>query len=107
MAGSDRVVRVIDGRKLVLVMPAYNAEATLERTVAEVPKIVDHLILVDVDVRRENFRAVFPNTQFVAVSTQHDYDRYAAHGHHPPKWAYTHTQEHWRSAALPICTIFQ
>jgi glycosyltransferase involved in cell wall biosynthesis len=38
---------VIDGRKLVLVMPAYNAEATLERTVAEVPKMVDHLILVD------------------------------------------------------------
>lgn len=38
---------MIDGRKLVLVMPAYNAEATLERTVADVPKIVDHLILVD------------------------------------------------------------
>ena len=40
-------MRVIDGRKLVLVMPAYNAELTLERTVAEVPKVVDHLILVD------------------------------------------------------------
>jgi glycosyltransferase involved in cell wall biosynthesis len=40
-------VRVIDGCKLVLVMPAYNAEATLERTVAEVPKMVDRVILVD------------------------------------------------------------
>jgi len=47
VASGDTVARVIDGRKLVLVMPAYNAEATLERTVTEVPKIVDHLILVD------------------------------------------------------------
>jgi glycosyltransferase involved in cell wall biosynthesis len=38
---------VIEGSKLVLVMPAYNAEATLERTVAEIPKIVDQVILVD------------------------------------------------------------
>lgn len=38
---------MIEGRKLVLVMPAYNAEATLARTVAEVPKMVDQIILVD------------------------------------------------------------
>lgn len=38
---------MIDGSKLVLVMPAYNAEATLVRTVAEVPKIVDQIIVVD------------------------------------------------------------
>jgi glycosyltransferase involved in cell wall biosynthesis len=42
-----RMKSVIDGRKLVLVMPAYNAEATLERTVAEIPKVVDQIILVD------------------------------------------------------------
>jgi glycosyltransferase involved in cell wall biosynthesis len=40
-------LHVIDGNKLVLVMPAFNAEATLERTVAEIPKIVDQIILVD------------------------------------------------------------
>jgi len=28
-------------------MPAYNAEATLQQTVAEIPKLVDHVILVD------------------------------------------------------------
>jgi len=38
---------VIDGCKLVLVMPAYNAEPTLEQTVAEIPKLVDQVILVD------------------------------------------------------------
>jgi glycosyltransferase involved in cell wall biosynthesis len=38
---------VIDGRKLVLVMPAYNAQGTLERTVADVPASVDHIIVVD------------------------------------------------------------
>jgi len=41
------MLSVIDGNKLVLVMPAYNAEATLERTVAEIPKMVDQVILVD------------------------------------------------------------
>ncbi|NDD92594.1 glycosyltransferase family 2 protein, partial [bacterium] len=36
------------GKKVVVVMPAYNAEKTLERTVAEVDRsIVDEIILVD------------------------------------------------------------
>jgi glycosyltransferase involved in cell wall biosynthesis len=38
---------VIEGKQLVLVMPAFNAEATLARTVAEVPEMVDQIILVD------------------------------------------------------------
>jgi glycosyltransferase involved in cell wall biosynthesis len=36
------------GRRLIIVMPAYNAALTLERTYADVPKeIVDRVILVD------------------------------------------------------------
>jgi len=36
------------GKKIVVVMPAYNAAATLERTLGEMPMdIVDHIILVD------------------------------------------------------------
>ena len=38
---------MIDGKKVVVVMPAYNAAQTLERTVAEVPALVDDIILVD------------------------------------------------------------
>jgi glycosyltransferase involved in cell wall biosynthesis len=39
---------MIHGKKVVVVMPAYNAERTLERTVAEVPRdIVDEIILTD------------------------------------------------------------
>jgi len=38
---------MIDGKKIVVVMPAYNAAQTLERTVAEVPALVDDIILVD------------------------------------------------------------
>jgi len=38
---------VIEGKKVVVVMPAYNAAKTLERTVAEVPSLVDQIILVD------------------------------------------------------------
>jgi glycosyltransferase involved in cell wall biosynthesis len=38
---------VIDGKKIVVVMPAYNAEKTLEKTVAEIPTLVDEIIVVD------------------------------------------------------------
>ena len=39
---------MIHGKKIVVVMPAYNAEKTLEKTYAEIPMdIVDDVILTD------------------------------------------------------------
>jgi glycosyltransferase involved in cell wall biosynthesis len=39
---------MINGFKVVVIMPAYNAEQTLARTYADIPKdLVDHIILVD------------------------------------------------------------
>ncbi len=39
---------MLNGKKIVVVMPAYNAERTLQRTYAEIPHaIVDEIILVD------------------------------------------------------------
>jgi glycosyltransferase involved in cell wall biosynthesis len=38
---------MINGRHVVVVMPAYNASKTLERTVHELPDLVDNRILVD------------------------------------------------------------
>jgi glycosyltransferase involved in cell wall biosynthesis len=39
---------MLNGKKVVVVMPAYNAEKTLERTYREIPfEIVDDVILVD------------------------------------------------------------
>jgi glycosyltransferase involved in cell wall biosynthesis len=38
---------MINGKKVVVVMPAYNASKTLEQTVRELPDIVDATILVD------------------------------------------------------------
>lgn len=38
---------MIDGKRIAVVMPAYNAEKTLEKTVRELPAIVDFKILVD------------------------------------------------------------
>lgn len=39
---------MIDGKKIVVVMPAYNAEITLKQTYSEIPfNIVDEVILVD------------------------------------------------------------
>jgi glycosyltransferase involved in cell wall biosynthesis len=43
-----------NGKKVVVVMPAYNAEKTLEQTLSEVPMdVVDELILVD-DASKDN-----------------------------------------------------
>ncbi len=39
---------MLNGKRIVVVMPAYNAEQTVEQTVAEIPRpVVDHIILVD------------------------------------------------------------
>jgi len=45
---------MLNNMKVVVVMPAYNAEATLKKTYAEIPRdIVDEVILVD-DCSRDN-----------------------------------------------------
>jgi glycosyltransferase involved in cell wall biosynthesis len=38
---------VINGNRIAVVMPAFNAAKTLEKTVREIPEIVDIKILVD------------------------------------------------------------
>ena len=39
---------MVNGKRVVVVMPAYNAERTLERTVSDVPPgVVDEFVLVD------------------------------------------------------------
>ena len=57
---------MINGKRIAVVMPAYNAEKTLRATVAELPDLVDIRILVDdhssdrtVDVARELGLLVF------------------------------------------------
>ena len=44
---------MIEGKKIVVVMPAYNAEKTLEQTFSDIPPIVDEVILVD-DLSTDN-----------------------------------------------------
>ena len=45
---------MLNGRKIAVVLPAYNAEQTLEKTFREVPEgIVDDFILTD-DASRDN-----------------------------------------------------
>ena len=38
---------MINGKHIAIVLPAYNAEKTLEATVREIPDVVDTSILVD------------------------------------------------------------
>jgi len=48
---------LINGKRIAVVLPAYNAEMTLEATVRELPEIVDDRILVD-DHSRDSTAAV-------------------------------------------------
>jgi glycosyltransferase involved in cell wall biosynthesis len=48
---------MINGKRIAVVMPAYNAEKTLERTVRELPDVVDIKILVD-DSSKDNTAAL-------------------------------------------------
>jgi glycosyltransferase involved in cell wall biosynthesis len=49
---------MLDGHRIAVILPAYNAALTLERTVAEIPSaIVDDLILTD-DASRDDTAAI-------------------------------------------------
>ncbi len=49
---------MIHGKRLVVVMPAYNAESTVEKTLREIPEgFADDVVLVD-DASRDNTSAV-------------------------------------------------
>ena len=47
MARPAEGIRMINGKRVAVVMPAFNAARTLEKTVRELPEIVDFKILVD------------------------------------------------------------
>jgi glycosyltransferase involved in cell wall biosynthesis len=48
MGEEEKEDKMLHGKKIVVVLPAYNAERTIERTYSEIPKdIVDEIILVD------------------------------------------------------------
>ena len=39
---------MVNGKKIIVIMPAYNAERTLEKTYSEIPKdVVDEVLLID------------------------------------------------------------
>src|SRR5271170_1106452 len=65
---------MIVGKKLVIVLPAYNAELTLRKTYAEIPfDIVDEVVLVD-DNSRDHTVAV-AHEQGISHIIKHDKNR--------------------------------
>ncbi len=58
ITGGDRKEAPLKKQKVIAVLPAYNAEKTLERTVADIPRdVVDEIILVD-DASKDNTVAI-------------------------------------------------
>src|SRR6201997_5153412 len=47
MSSVLHLTRMINGKRIAIVLPAYNAEKTLAATVGEIPDLVDTCILVD------------------------------------------------------------
>ncbi len=68
---------MIGGKKIVVVMPAYNAESTLERTYREIPfNIVDEVILVD-DHSRD---ATFAKAKELGINTVIRHEKNTGYG---------------------------
>ena len=66
---------MINGQKLVVVLPAYNAEQTLERTFREIPlDIVDAVVLVD-DCSIRSHRGAWPRRLGIDHIIQHEQNR--------------------------------
>ncbi len=63
---------MINGKRIVVVLPAYNAEKTLEATVRELPEIVDERILVD---DRSGDATVLKARELGLLVTVHDRNR--------------------------------
>ncbi|MGH2524415.1 MAG: glycosyltransferase family 2 protein, partial [Anaerolineales bacterium] len=64
---------MINGKKVVVVMPAYNAEKTLEMTYQEVPReVVDEVVLVD---DKSQDRTVEVARQLGLITIQHDQNK--------------------------------
>lgn len=63
---------MINNKKVVVVMPAYNAEKTIEQTYAEIPKeFVDEVVLVD-DGSRDNTAEVAAKLGIVTIVHEHN-----------------------------------
>ena len=64
---------MINGKKIVVVMPAYNAAKTLEKTLKEIPTQVDDIVLVD-DCSSDN-TAVLARNLGISHVIEHDHNR--------------------------------
>lgn len=68
---------MINGKKIVVVMPAYNAEKTLEQTYSEIPlDIVDEVILTD-DFSTDRTTEIAKNLKIAEI---HIHDRNKGYG---------------------------
>src|SRR5258707_12836875 len=64
---------MLNNKKVVVVLPAYNAAKTLRRTVEEIPReIVDEVILTD-DASRDNTSALALELGLITI--RHDHNR--------------------------------
>ena len=62
--------KMLNGQKIIVVMPAYNAEKTLSQTVAEIPReTVDEILLVD-DASTD--KTVAKSSELALITFQHE-----------------------------------
>src|SRR3989338_8726876 len=70
---SRKKINMIHGKKIIVVMPAYNAEKTLEKTYNEIPlDIVDEIVVVD-DASTDNTVKVAAHLNLCVIA--HPYNK--------------------------------
>ena len=75
---------MINGKKVVVVMPAYNAEKTLEKTYNEIYKdIVDEVILTD-DCSSDNTKNLAKELNITTILHEKNKDTSELHEKSPP-----------------------
>ena len=68
---------MINGKKIVVVLPAYNAERTLEATVSELPE--PHEFAVKLEIGQQGLSRVY-SAQFKEEGHQHGEGHSHSHG---------------------------
>ncbi|MDR2852462.1 MAG: glycosyltransferase [Burkholderiaceae bacterium] len=59
-----------------------------------------YVVTLDCDIGLQEFSKEFPGAKLVALRSDDDGGRYAADGHHPPRWAFSSSDFHWKSSVI-------
>ena len=70
------------------------------KTMSAEDRARSYVLMLDGKVEKSEFQAVFPGARLITALSTCAEGRYENGGHHPPRWAYSNTDSHWKSAVI-------